>query len=603
MPISSRFLSASLAALLAISPCLPCYTLAYADEGAEVIADGQLSADNRFGGRTSEVGGGQDFEGVLLNQGSEALPLSEESGCFSDFASVDSAPVSGLDSAQGQYSYSLADSLTLGGLDDVQAQANSYSFDRAGTSATNDRGQFSDDAADEGAAGGRIEDYQEGFGETETSSEADGGISQFDNDIVPYGLTELGYLDKIYFSLGGSVMGSDSMTFNFGLGKWTSVYYSMHWLLSYVLSYEYLSYYQLTYANSYLKAIDTQTKFLPSSSTVVTISDNLLKVINGLSTVANAINANAVSQNTVSTISVNLLGVKNRLDDIYDGLMGLSGIHRVLSEWAARWSSQTSTAVKQSTVETISNNILEVISGLTVVANTISANSVSQNTVSTISNNILLLSDLLASIRDNSVSQSTISTISVNLLGVKNRLDDIFLALDSDTGISRLLAVWAGRWDIQDRVMMEWGKSWELFRDGVLSSLDGGLSADMSGVESRLDDIKNLLLLAGVKDIVDTIVGDLDFAKLGVLSGEVQGAVSNAFPFCVPAVLKQVLGLVRYEGAAPVWDFDIGGESMHVDLSPMQPLADVSGWVCRIAFTVLLLASSRRFVFVGGGVQ
>lgn len=129
------------------------------------------------------------------------------------------------------------------------------------------------------------------------------------------------------------------------------------------------------------------------------------------------------------------------------------------------------------------------------------------------------------------------------------------------------------------------------------------VSVDMSGVESRLDDIKNLLMLAGVKDIVDTIVGDLDFAKLGALSGEVQGAVSNAFPFCVPAVLKQVLGLVRYEGAAPVWDFDIGGESMHVDLSSMQPLADVSGWVCRIAFTVLLLASSRRFVFVGGGVQ
>ena len=73
------------------------------------------------------------------------------------------------------------------------------------------------------------------------------------------------------------------------------------------------------------------------------------------------------------------------------------------------------------------------------------------------------------------------------------------------------------------------------------------------------------------------------------------------FPFCIPAVLKQVLGLVRHDAAAPVWDFEIGGEAMRVDLAPMQPVADVSGWFCRVLFVVVLFANTRRFIFMGGG--
>ena len=37
MSVPARFLSVSLALLLALSSLFPCYTLAYADEGAEVI--------------------------------------------------------------------------------------------------------------------------------------------------------------------------------------------------------------------------------------------------------------------------------------------------------------------------------------------------------------------------------------------------------------------------------------------------------------------------------------------------------------------------------------------------------------------------------------
>lgn len=120
-----------------------------------------------------------------------------------------------------------------------------------------------------------------------------------------------------------------------------------------------------------------------------------------------------------------------------------------------------------------------------------------------------------------------------------------------------------------------------------------------------MDYISDLLKAAGVienaKDLVSALVGDLDFSVLSSLSSEVASAVSNAFPFCIPAVLKQVLGLVRHDAAAPVWDFEIGGEPMRVDLAPMRPVADVSGWFCRVLFVVVLFANTRRFIFMGGG--
>lgn len=678
MPIPSRFLSASLAVLLALSAFLPCYTLAYADEGAEVIADDQLSADNRFGERTSEVGGGQEFEGVLPNWGSEALPLSEESGCFSDFASADSAPapVSGLDSVEGQYSYSLADSLTLGGLDDVQAQANSYSFDGAGTSATNDRGQFSDDATDEGAAGRGIENYREGFGEAEASSQADGrsNLGFFEPGVSPYA-TSFSVIDTLVASSWSGegtqfVIGSNKLSVKNGTILWAVVAAAdqLESILSTLQSYK-------TSSLNYQQAIDTAAKGIRS----------MLGMQWGTtygSTAVFTTNSPAGWLKRLYEYNYQQWGYDYDIVDggaIYNGSPAYFLKWLYNSQWTA-WGGNYQTG----SPSLIGNSPAGWLRSLYNYSyqqwgydygkgsagwydnspagwlNSLYKNNYSQwgwdyglssegwrpdspaawlnkmyrytyeqwgYDYSLGSGGAYYPDSPAAWLRSVKIEtdglSSTLSALygrvasDSSLLSVLSRLNDIWLSLESDTGISRLLAAWASRWDVQDRVMMEWasrwdvlyrvlvewGKSWESFRDGVLSSLDGGLSADMSGVESRLDDIKNLLLLAGVKDIVDTIVGDLDFAKLGVLSGEVQGAVSNAFPFCVPAVLKQVLGLVRYEGAAPVWDFDIGGESMHVDLSTMQPLADVSGWVCRIAFTVLLLASSRRFVFVGGGVQ
>ncbi|MEY8313575.1 hypothetical protein [Adlercreutzia muris] len=143
-------------------------------------------------------------------------------------------------------------------------------------------------------------------------------------------------------------------------------------------------------------------------------------------------------------------------------------------------------------------------------------------------------------------------------------------------------------------ILIEWAKAWE-------SWSAKGLSVDTSYIDAKLATIVDLMMAGAARDIVDTLVGDLDFSRLGALSSEVQGSISSAFPFCIPAVLKQVLGLVRHDAAAPVWDFEIGGEPMRVDLAPMQPVADVSGWFCRVLFVVVLFANTRRFIFMGGG--
>ena len=144
------------------------------------------------------------------------------------------------------------------------------------------------------------------------------------------------------------------------------------------------------------------------------------------------------------------------------------------------------------------------------------------------------------------------------------------------------------------RQLYNFAKAWE-------SWSAKGLSVDTSYIDAKLATIVDLMMAGAARDIVETLVGDLDFSRLGALSSEVSSAISNAFPFCIPAVLKQVLGLVRCDAAAPVWDFEVGGEPMRVDLAPMRPVADVSGWFCRVLFVVVLFANTRRFIFMGGG--
>lgn len=169
---------------------------------------------------------------------------------------------------------------------------------------------------------------------------------------------------------------------------------------------------------------------------------------------------------------------------------------------------------------------------------------------------------------------------------------DLLYSLMSDSdnvvrllvGLQQSITAWADRWDSAGK-----DESWS--------------DADKLSLFAKLDGISNRLSVMAAKDVLDTLVGDLDFTRLAALSADVEGAISSAFPFCIPAVLKQVLGLVAADPVPPCWEFDIAGEPLLCDFAPFQPVADVTGWVARVCFVFALLVNTRRFVYMGGGAE
>ena len=137
--------------------------------------------------------------------------------------------------------------------------------------------------------------------------------------------------------------------------------------------------------------------------------------------------------------------------------------------------------------------------------------------------------------------------------------------------------------------------------DNLTVDVRGGISADvdLGYIEARLDTIADLMRIGAAKDVVDAIVGDLDATASAALMSEVSSAASRAFPFCVPALVKEFFGLVSADASPPVLDFDIAGQSLHIDASPMEGFADLLRWACRFLYCFVLLVSSRRFIYTG----
>ena len=113
-----------------------------------------------------------------------------------------------------------------------------------------------------------------------------------------------------------------------------------------------------------------------------------------------------------------------------------------------------------------------------------------------------------------------------------------------------------------------------------------------------------MLGVAGVvenaKDVLDAIFGDMSLDVTDAAASAVGSAIQNAFPFCVPAVLKQILGLLQADPAPPEFHFDFWGAPLDFGFSDWQGLADMTSWLSRIGFAVVLFANSRRFVYSGG---
>ena len=214
--------------------------------------------------------------------------------------------------------------------------------------------------------------------------------------------------------------------------------------------------------------------------------------------------------------------------------------------------------------------------------------------ITSLDSRVSIVSDLLGKIQRNSdfitSLDSRVSIVS-DLLGKIQRNSDFITSIDSrleryNPAHSNLVS--KGFSDVLDR----------------LGSLSVSVQVDFSGVESRLDSIIRLLTVAGVvenaKDVLDAIFGDMSLDVTDAAASAVGSAIQNAFPFCVPAVLKQILGLLQADPAPPEFHFDFWGAPLDFGFSDWQGLADMTSWLSRIGFAVVLFANSRRFVYSGG---
>ena len=214
--------------------------------------------------------------------------------------------------------------------------------------------------------------------------------------------------------------------------------------------------------------------------------------------------------------------------------------------------------------------------------------------ITSLDSRVEIANDLLGKIQRNSDFITSLdSRVSIvnDLLGKIQRNSDFITSLDS-----RLERYYPAHSNLV-------GKGFSDVLDR-LGSLSVSVEVDLSGVESRLDSIIRLLTVAGVvenaKDVLDAIFGDMSLDATGAASAAVGSAIQNAFPFCIPAVLKQILGLLQADPAPPEFHLDFWGSPLDFGFGDWGGLADMTGWLSRIGFAVMLFANSRRFVFAGG---
>ena len=210
-------------------------------------------------------------------------------------------------------------------------------------------------------------------------------------------------------------------------------------------------------------------------------------------------------------------------------------------------------------------------------------------------------------------------------------LNDSVHTLDMIEG---LLATWGGRWDSEYRIVIEWGKAWETYRDDLFAKLDGlnisngsWSESDKSFLFDKLDaldkspaDLSETNKLLGrltgdvasirdkyvvgdsLSDMFSALVGDLQVPATAAAIDGIKGAMSTAFPFCIPSVVNLVLfGSVVADPQAPVWEFDIAGSPLVVDFAPYEDFAEVCRWTVRLLFVAALLLNTRKFVYGMGG--
>lgn len=245
-------------------------------------------------------------------------------------------------------------------------------------------------------------------------------------------------------------------------------------------------------------------------------------------------------------------------------------------------------------------------------------NEISRNNLSTNETSLGLLLDLRALFGNNNQMLSTIHyDLSLLRHGVADTLPgyvdytiwdwlhDIYIGVDNlDTlllGIQKTLTAWGNRWDSQDQYFIEWAKRWDALDKSPAdlsetNKLLGLLTADVASIRDKY------VVGDTLSDMFGALVGDLQVPATAAAIDGIKGAMSTAFPFCIPSVVNLVLfGSVVADPQAPCWEFDIVGSHLVVDFAPYEDFAEVCRWTVRLLFVAALLLNTRKFVYGVGG--
>lgn len=130
---------------------------------------------------------------------------------------------------------------------------------------------------------------------------------------------------------------------------------------------------------------------------------------------------------------------------------------------------------------------------------------------------------------------------------------------------------------------------------------------DLTSLNSRLDTIITLLTAQAAIDTADLLLGDLDNlgTSLSSLASNISNQLSNTFPFCIPAIVKQICGLLEAEPGIPDISFSFFDASLDLNFSQYSDfiygLGNLTSWICRIGLILALIVNSKRFIIVWNG--
>ena len=609
-----RFAAVGLSLMLAANRFMPCYTLAYADEPQgvpDVFEEEQKEVSDDANRLELSPGSGES-----ISYGSDGDPAAEGHG-----GDLEASEGSGQDIAPDN-----------GGLDGAVVYDTELSADYP--------------LVEEGDGG--IDESFSGFGGDDSAS-VDYGIS-------PQAIIGGSIVDALIVS---SVSG-DWNGFQYGNVKWNTNRGTLFWLLS--LQFTYIVQ-QTGIAQAYFKATDTNTKNTVSQISslrdqigpaqkgtslagwVYTMVVDLQELKSNLGGLQNGVSVSGWLHTLVSNVQTlsNNIGGQQHGASLSGWVYTLVTEIQALRDQIGPFQNETSLSGWVWTIAVKSTNIYDLLDNATKgpEGGRVSLYNMG-NAVETIKNETRDLDNLLESVHDR---LSALDALGVRLANIALIADEIKKGVNSslqwyDTlhgdlsmlrhgaadllpgyadwtvwdflqgiyfdvgqivdllkGLQQTLTAWGDRWDSQDLYLMEWAKRWDALDKGGSWS-----ESDKSLLFAKLDGISDRLSVEAGQTILDALLGEVKPQYINDQLTIVKEVARNRFPFCIPAMMQQMLGLMQSEAQVPHWEFDFFGSPLVLDLGDLEGFASVTRWASCFMLFLALLANTKRFIFdLGGG--